>query len=283
MTATHSILRFLKIKQQPPSPAFLDALVTAYTRHVPWESAFRIAKRAATPVTAECPRWPVEFWADALERGGGGTCFESNYAFFRLLRELGFDGYLTVNDMGESRGCHTAIVVCLGDQRWLVDAGYPLYLPVPLAAGQTTHRQTPFHTYTVTPQPDYRFEIQRDRHPKPYTFTLIDRPVPDDDYRAATTADYAPDGHFLTEVIVHKVIDDRVWRLNGRVDPPLLESFPALGDPQPATCEPLPTPDAPARLARLFGMEQGVLQRAFDWLAEVKQTVRVVGLCYHRE
>ena len=92
---TDRILRFLQIRQQPTTLAFLDELVTAYTRRVPWESAFRIAKRATTPVTADCPRWPAEFWKDAQERGGGGTCFESNYAFFWLLQRLGFDGYLT--------------------------------------------------------------------------------------------------------------------------------------------------------------------------------------------
>lgn len=264
------ILRFLKIRQQQPSLAFLDELVTAYTRHVPWESAFRIAKRGATPVTADCPRWPAEFWEDAQQRGGGGTCFESNYALFWLLQKLGFEGYLTINDMRESRGCHTAIVIRLGDGRWLVDAGYPLYLPVPLVDGQTTQRQTPFHTFTAIPQPGNRYEIQRDRHPKPYFFTLVDRPVPDAVYRIATTADYEASGHFLREVIVHRVIDGRIWRFNGRAMPHLLESFPALGDPQPATLEPLAVVDAPARLSRLFGMEHGVLQRAFDSLAGPK-------------
>lgn len=268
MATKDEILHFLQIEQQPPALAFLDALVMAYTRCVPWESAFRIAKRAITAEAAACPRWPGEFWLDAQTRGGGGTCFESNYAFFQLLRELGFDGYLTINDMGESRGCHTAIVVHLEGERWLVDAGYPLYLPLPLATGETTQRQTPFHTYTITPLPGNRYEIRRDRHPKPSVFTLIDQPISDADYRAATTADYEPGGHFLREIIIHRVIGGRVWRLNGRVDPPLLESFPALGNPEPATSEPLPVPEAPARLARLFGMDQDVLQCAFDSLAK---------------
>ncbi len=270
MTTINEILRFLQVEQQPPSLAFLDGLVMAYTQCVPWESAFRIAKWSATPITADCPRWPDEFWRDAQVRGGGGTCFESNYAFFDLLQKLGFDGYLTINDMHESRGCHTAIVIRLGDERWLVDVGYPLYLPVPLLTGQTAQRQTPFHTYTAIPQPGNRYEIQRDRHPKAYTFTLIDRPIPDAVYRAATTADYEDDGHFLREVIVHRVIDGRVWRFNSRTDPHLLESFPALGDPQSATIEPLSIADAPARLARLFRMDQAVLHRAFDSLAGVR-------------
>ena len=274
MTSTADILRFLELEQQPPSRAFLDALVTAYTCHVPWESASRIAKRAATAETAACPRWPQELWRAALERGEGGTCFESNYAFFHLLQELGFEGYLTVNDMAEVCACHTAIVVRLKKERWLVDVGYPLYLPVPFEAGRTTRRQTPFHTYTVTPRPDSRYEIRRDRHPAAYVFTLIDRPVADEDYRAATTADYEVDGHFLAEVIVHKVIHGRVWRFNGRADPPLLESFPAQDDPRPPTAEPLSIQEAPARLARLFGMEKRVLQCAFDGLAQAAAQTR---------
>lgn len=266
MTTT-DIFHFLQIEKQPPSLDFLDELVTAYARRVPWESAFRIAKRAATPVTADCPRWPAEFWQDAQQQGGGGTCFESNYAFFHLLKELGFEGYLTINDMSESRGCHTAIVIRLDGERWLVDVGYPLYLPVPLINGQTTQRQTPFHTFTAIPQPDNCYEIQRDRHPKPYVFTLIDRPIPDAVYRIATTADYEESGHFLREVIVHRVIGGRIWRFNGRAMPHLLESFPALGDPQPPTLEPVDVTGAPMRLSHLFGMDQSVLQRAFDNLA----------------
>jgi|GEM_PF-2590268 len=148
LAVTNEILYFLQFQPEPPSITFLDDLLTAYTQHVPWESAFRIAKRAATPETASCPRWPAEFGKDAMERGGGGTCFESNYAFFWLLQKLGFDGYLTVNDRGESRSCHTAIVIRLGDrlgdtlgsERWLVDVGYPLYLAVPLRTEQTPHR-----------------------------------------------------------------------------------------------------------------------------------------------
>jgi arylamine N-acetyltransferase len=224
------ILRFLdvtrvEIEVAMPTLDLLERLVTAYTRSVPWESAFRIAKRAITAQTADCSRWPEEFWRDAMERGGGGTCFESNYAFFGLLQALGYDGYLTINNMGESYGCHTAIVLFVDGERWLVDVGIPLYTPVPLSAEQATEQDSPFHTYTITPQDGGTFEISRDRHPSPYIFTLVDRPVTDAEYRSALTQDYAPGGHFLTEVIISKVIGDHVWRFNGRETPPILASF----------------------------------------------------------
>jgi arylamine N-acetyltransferase len=253
---TDKILAFLGVKRGEPSVEILDELVAAYTRTVPWESASRIAKRVTTPATERCPRWPSEFWLDAFAKGAGGTCYESNYAFFSLLDSLGFQGYLTINDMGDLQGCHSAIVVQLDSRRWLVDVGYPLYLPVPLDAHGTTRRQTPFHTYTVTPSSQDRYEVTRDRHPKPYVFTLVDRPVADDVYRAITTADYGANGQFLDEVIIHKNIDGRIWRYNGREAPPVLESFSSTGERKA-----LGSVDA-QDLATLFRMDASMLATA---------------------
>lgn len=252
------IIRGWGIDEGAPPEALLDQLVTAYTHHVPWESAFRIAKRAVTAQTADCPRWPEEFWLDALERGGGGTCFESNYAFFSLLRALGYEGYLTINNMEESCGCHTAIVVYLKGERWLVDVGIPLYAPIPLNAEAVTGRKAPFHTYTLTPQDGGIFEITRDRHPRPYIFSLVDQPVSDADYRAATVCDYGPEGHFLREIIITKAIDGSVWRFNGRAQPPLLESFGVQ-----TSSTPLLTSVA-QRLSHHFGMDQHILAQALS-------------------
>lgn len=256
---TNAVLRFLNVDPAEPSLDLLDQLVDAYTRHVPWESAFRIAKRAVTAHTMDCPRWPVEFWSDALERGGGGTCFESNYAFFSLLRALGFDGYLTLNDMNEMCGCHTAIIVYLNEARWLVDVGIPLYVPLPLAV-RATERTCFFHTYTLTPQGDGVYTVSRDRHPNPYIFTLIDRPIADEVYRRATTLDYDPGGHFLQEVIVSKVIDHHIWRFNGRAQPPLLESFGVNAASVPLAL------DLAETIAARFGMDQDTVARALGAL-----------------
>ena len=223
---TRAVMTHLGMTVSSPDPSLLDALVTAYTRTVPWESAFRIAKRARTPDTATCPRWPAEFWRDVLTYGGGGTCFESNYAFFSLLRALGYEGYLTINNMGKTIGCHTAIVLPMGGQWWLADVGIPLYVPLRINPEAPTHRQSPFHTYTVRPDGPSRYQVERTRHPQPNIFTLIDTPVPDAAYRAATTADYGPDGHFLNRVIVTKVVDGQVWRFCSSERPLHLETFP---------------------------------------------------------
>jgi arylamine N-acetyltransferase len=213
------------VAPSPPTLDLLDALIAAYTRSVPWESAFRIAKSTRTPDAENCPRWPDEFWDDALARGGGGTCFESNYAFFSLLRALGYEGYLTINNMDQVVGCHAAIMLRVNGRRWLVDAGLPLYVPLPIDPSTTTQRPSPFHTYTVRPDGKGRYQIERTQHLKRNCYTLIDTPVPNAAYRAATTADYGVEGFFLHRVIVYKVVRGQVWRFNSAETPLHLESF----------------------------------------------------------
>jgi arylamine N-acetyltransferase len=256
-TLTRIALRHLGVGPAAPDAALLDRLMDAYCRRVPWESATRIAKRAAMADTDARPRWPEEFWTDAVERGSGGTCFESNYAFFSLLRALGFEGYLTINDMKTTTGCHTAAIIRLNGDRWLADADFPVHAPLPLSPSSATHRATPYMTYTAQPDGADRYEITRARHPAPYCFTLIDRPVPDAPYRAATTQDYGPSGLFLHEVIVTRVVDGCIWRFASHERPERLACF------QDGTRTDHPIEgDVAEAVARRFGMDAGVVEAA---------------------
>jgi arylamine N-acetyltransferase len=255
---TREVLAYLGVGADVPTLRLLDALLVAYTERVPWESASRIAKRARTRETKDCPRWPEEFWRAALRDGTGGTCFESNYAFFALLRALGFAGYLTINDMHAQIGCHTAIVILLAGEKWLTDVGMPLYLPVPFGPDRQGRRETPFHTYTVRPEGDDTYTVLRDRHPAPYCFTFHDRPIADDAYRAATTDDYEPTGNFNDRVIVTKVINGEIWRFNG-VNPPMMESFRDGGRKVHPVGD-----DVATTVADRFGINRGIVQNALD-------------------
>ncbi|MGD9891557.1 MAG: arylamine N-acetyltransferase [Dehalococcoidia bacterium] len=235
----------------------LAGLLDAYVRHVPWESASRIAKRAANKDTRDCPRWPDEFWSDAARFGTGGTCFESNYAFFSLLRALGYHGYLTINDMNATRGCHTAIIIRLDGERLLVDAGFPVHSLIALDEHEATQSASAYQTYTLQPEGDRRFTLTRGPHPAPYCFTLIDQPIADQDYRAATTADYGDAGLFLDQVIVTRVVDGRIWRFADREQPSRLAEF--TGGSR--TDHPIEG-DIAATVGTRFGMDEAVLQRA---------------------
>jgi arylamine N-acetyltransferase len=87
---TTRILEYLGCEKEAPSIRYLNQLIQAYICHVPWESVSRIVKRHTTADTTRCPRWPEEFWHEALSFGTGGTCFECNLAFYTLLATLGF-------------------------------------------------------------------------------------------------------------------------------------------------------------------------------------------------
>jgi len=257
------VLDRLQVKPGKPNLLLLDRLIAAYVRTVPWESAFRIVKRASTPNLAQCSRWPEEFWQDHLLKGGGGSCFESNYAFSSILAELGYDGYLTINNMGDSIGCHSAIIVPLQGQKWLVDVGFPIYAPLPISRNGVMHRPTPFYHYTIRPDGADRYQIERQPHPNWIAFTLIDRPVSDEEYREVTTADYAPDGHFLERVIIHKILEEKAYRFTADEHPPQLTHF----DYGHRRDQPIKGDIAKA-VSATFGLDETIVRRALHLISD---------------
>lgn len=160
---TSQILSYLGCGREKLSVRYLNRLIRAYIRRVPWESVSRIVKRHTTPETELCPRWPDEFWQEALKYGTGGTCFENNLAFFTLLNDLGFDGYLTINDM-ENPACHTASIITLNGQKYLADVTIPIHCALPIYANQLTRRSNEFHQYTIRPESNCRYAIEQSHH-----------------------------------------------------------------------------------------------------------------------
>lgn len=254
---TSEVLTFLGTTVPAPTLPALEKLLAAYYCTVPWESVFRIVRRAETAVPS--PRWPEIFWQQAMAQGSGGTCFESNYAFFALLQALGYEGYLTINNMGDSIGCHTGIIIMLDGQKWLVDVGLPLYALLPVSSRGVVHRSSPFLHYKVSPDGRNRYQIERRPHPKLNAFTLIDEPVDDDTYRTATTADYGANGLFLDFVIVNKIINNEPWRFNMAERPWQLNRF----DWGQRIDSPLQG-DVAAAVAAHFGLDTAVVQQAFS-------------------
>ena len=218
------ILSYLSCSSEKPSIRYLNQLVRAYVRHVPWESVSRIIKRNTTPEIELCPRLPDEFWQETLKYGTGGTCFENNLAFFTLLNGLGFEGYLTINDM-ENPACHTASIITLNGQKYLADVAIPIHSALPIYDDQITRRSNEFHQYTIRPIGNNRYSIERSHHPKRKIFTLIDMPIPFKKYREAVQRDYEETGYFLDRVIIVKVIEDRLWRFSSVDAPFKLEGF----------------------------------------------------------
>ena len=210
----------------PPTLDTLNALVSAYTRQLPWESASRIVRRSQHRAAHDCAHFGEDFWLSHFEHGGGGTCYESNYAFFGLLRRMGYAGYLTINDMGESIGCHSAIVIVVDGSKALVDVGFPLYVIVPIDAERETNAACPIMRYSLRPVGDDQYQLRRELGERVHAFLLQDKAVSDADYRDIAIHDYRHDGgQFLNEVVTHRVVDERLWRFHSDAQPLCLQRF----------------------------------------------------------
>lgn len=258
----NDILKYLSLPVEAPELGYLNRLIRAYTRKVPWESVSRIIKRHTTLVSADCPRWPEEFWQDAIQYGFGGTCFESSLAFFRLLASLGYEGYLTVNDMGTTRACHAAIVLSLNGRKYLVDITIPVHGAVEINPHKITTKHTDFHDYTLIPMGEDVYQVERSHHSHKYAFTLIDRPVDLPDYQAIVEKDYTDTGFFLKSVVMVKVIDDKVWRFFSDHKPYRLESFNKEG-----RTEIVLSPERlPGSLAQQYQMPEDKISAALSWI-----------------
>jgi arylamine N-acetyltransferase len=227
------ILHFLEVPEAPPTFSTLQNLIRSYVLKIPWESISRIVRKKQVDELMLRPRWPAEFWKLSMTQGTGGTCFESNYAFWKLLEALGFHGYLTINDMGETRACHSAIVIETQNNQdtthYLVDVGLPLYTAIPLQQNYATTATSDYQHYSIQPlTTDATYStylIHRNPHPRPTAYTLIDQGIPEEEYIEAVIRDYDEDGLFLDTAVMTKVVNGVISRFSTHDRPYSLELF----------------------------------------------------------
>lgn len=262
---TEKVLNHLECPRKAPTLHYLNRLIHAYIRKVPWESVSRIIKRRTTPDTRDCPRLPEEFWSDALQHGFGGTCYESSLAFYSLLMSLGYEGYLTVNDMGETRGCHAAITILFGGQKYLVDVTIPVHVAVRINPCRVTRRRTLLYNFALHPVRKNVYEVMRSHHPNRVAFTLIDVPVSLPDYHLILQNDYLETGYFNKSVVINKVIKNRTTRFFSDQKPYKLERFNRHGKRE----TPLRIKSLPRMLAETFHMPEGEIAVALSYIYEV--------------
>ena len=203
---TEPIIHYLKVKKSPPTLEYLQELITGYCSNVPWESISRIVRKNLNDNTI-CSRSEEEFWTSAFEYGTGGTCYESNWAFFCLLQNLGFNGYLTINKIIDKSSVHSAIVIILNGKKYIVDIGYPTYAPIPVDQEAIMVSNTLLMNYRCTPVSSNEYIIENFPHPKPYLYHLTDIPVQPSDYLRTANEDYSEGGLFLDRIIIRKMIN----------------------------------------------------------------------------
>lgn len=127
-------LRLLGVGREAPDVAALARLTRRHLLTVPFGNItallrYRAHRGGCLPALD----------ADALlrlweQRRGSGVCFEVAESFGRLLGALGYDARLVPGIIGSFMGGHQALLVALGEQRYLIDVGNgaPHFDPIPV-------------------------------------------------------------------------------------------------------------------------------------------------------
>ena len=114
----------LMLSRMQPSRAYLDRLIEAHQRMIPFENLDPVLWNR--PVRLE----PEQMMEKLLRQRRGGYCFELNGLFCMLLRELGFDAWLCLcRQLRHAEPCpvpatHCCILVDLDGRTLFCDVGY---------------------------------------------------------------------------------------------------------------------------------------------------------------
>lgn len=132
-TYSREVLRFLESFSFDGASDDLQkiAQLSAYFARLPFENISKLLKTEKALNGVEF-RFPDEILEDHLQWHLGGTCYSLTYFLIGILETYGYSAEPLLCHMNWRENAHTAVVVTLGEQRYLVDPGYLLHQPIPL-------------------------------------------------------------------------------------------------------------------------------------------------------
>ncbi|MGE5276764.1 MAG: arylamine N-acetyltransferase [Acidobacteriota bacterium] len=245
------ILEALDLSRAEPGPGLLEALFARFNARVPFETASKIERDAEVADPEEKPRRPDLFWREHLQSGSGGTCFARVAAFDALLAALGFPTRKILGRVQRDFD-HAAQIIELAGRSWICDVGFPFPALLPAEAGQVDTSAGPIRV-----RPTERgLSVDLGGVPEgPRRAELFLEPVAEETFARRWRETYRPGSKFLSSVSL------RLQRENRAV------SFAAgevrVDDAHSRLTVPLRTA-RPARLSEIFGVDAGLLARAFE-------------------
>jgi arylamine N-acetyltransferase len=146
--AANLFLEHFEVDRSDPDLHLLDKLVKAFAA-LPYENVTKIIRFHNFSGWEERLRKPAEVVEDHVRIASGGTCFSLTETLGSMLQALGFECHYRMADMHYGIDIHCALIVTLGDSRFLVDPGYLLGRPVPLPSARSVTIDTPFNTVRI--------------------------------------------------------------------------------------------------------------------------------------
>jgi arylamine N-acetyltransferase len=137
----------------------LHQVSLAFSRF-PYENLTKVLKKAREGSAESSRRWPQEVVADHVAHGAGGTCFSLTAALLHLLRALGFRAEPLLADRHYGADTHCALSVWFGGVPHLLDLGFLIVRPVPLASGGEARVATGFNEVVLTPREGAKLDLE---------------------------------------------------------------------------------------------------------------------------
>lgn len=138
--AAGKLLGHLGLDREPPTIDYLNRLITAHQRRVPFETLTKLTDFEPGRQRGDFMPTMTDYVDRIVRRGAGGLCWTLARGCQVLLADLGFDAALMYMDPG-----HCCVRVELPEGPFYADVGYaaPLYQAYPLfeSFSVDTHRE----------------------------------------------------------------------------------------------------------------------------------------------
>lgn len=182
---------FYRLPSDGEPRRLLGELARAFAA-IPYENLTKILKDAESGSPRAARRSPYEVLADHQRWRTGGTCFSLTATLLHLVRALGFEAEPILADRRYGQNTHCAMIVWLDNQPHLLDPGYLIVDPIPLAAdANALVVPTRFNQLELVSSGSDRLELytmqQRDRR---YRLTFKTDPVDETQFRRAWEASF---------------------------------------------------------------------------------------------
>ncbi len=167
-----------------PTAAFLDELIYAHQRHVPFDN-LDVSEKGLVPSLAI-----ADLFDKIVVRKRGGYCFELNALFGSLLRALGYDvqpcmARVLLRPIPYPLISHRANFVTIDGARYLTDVGFggPMATFAPLVEDGAT-RTEGTHTFTLHQIDEYWWEVgyTGSKEEERRVLRICDMPVGEEDF-----------------------------------------------------------------------------------------------------
>lgn len=208
----HEFLARHRISLHQPPEQLLHQIAAAFSM-LPYENLSKVLRDAQGNLPEEIRRLPSEVLSDYYRFGAGGTCFSLTWTLLHLLRALGFHAEPLLADRRYGLDTHSALVVWIDGVKHLLDPGYLLTKPVPLAEPGRIIVPTSFHELQLQPEATQQKLELHTQYQDKLTYRLTYKTEPVDTATFLKAWDASFDFDMMKYPVLSRILTDKQYYL----------------------------------------------------------------------